>query len=157
MPLHDEYHWCPLQDPQSGSSPSSTRSGSRSTEVLESICTEEYRAWILPAIPTCMDSIIPDMSTDLRTGTTFDGNAIVHTLKTGAIALNENRISEETVLRYGQGSAGCEDHRQQHDGDALRRHRYKRQFHRIVRSFGYRQAVDVPHTERSEQGSARSP
>jgi hypothetical protein len=35
----------------------------------------------------------------LDNGTDFDGNDIVHTLKTGAIALNENRISEEVTLR----------------------------------------------------------
>jgi len=36
----------------------------------------------------------------LENGTDFDGTDIAHTLKTGAIALNENRVSEETVLRY---------------------------------------------------------
>ena len=35
----------------------------------------------------------------LENGTDFDGNDIVHTLKTGALALNENKISEETTLR----------------------------------------------------------
>ena len=35
----------------------------------------------------------------MENGTDFDGNSIVHTLKTGAIALAENKISEQTTLR----------------------------------------------------------
>ncbi len=96
--VFDEYHWCPVG-------------------TAEWVFSFKYKKWYQPVRGTgkYLYGGIPVMDTSgnsyiygfdnagyvyrLENGTDFDGNDIVHTLKTGAIALNENRISEETTLR----------------------------------------------------------
>ncbi len=97
-PVFDEYHWCPVG-------------------TAEWVFSFKYKKWYQPVRGTgkYLYGGIPVMDTGgnsyvygfdnagyvyrLENGKDFDGNDIVHTLKTGAIALNENRISEEATLR----------------------------------------------------------
>jgi len=96
--VQDEYHWLPV-----GSA--------------EWVYSFKYKKWYQPVRGTAkyLYGGFPVMDTSgncysygfdnagfvyrLENGTDFDGNAIAHVLNTGSIALNENRISEETTLR----------------------------------------------------------
>jgi hypothetical protein len=96
--VRDEYHWLPV-----GSA--------------EWVYSFKYKKWYqidrgsgkylyggVPVLDTSGSSYVYGFDNAgyayrLENGTDFDGNAIAHTLKTGAIALAENRISEETTLR----------------------------------------------------------
>ena len=97
-PVYDEYHWCPVG-------------------TAEWVFSFKYKKWFQPVRGAAkyLYGGIPVMDTSgnsyvygfdnagyvyrLENGTDFDGNDIVHTLKTGAIALADNKISEETTLR----------------------------------------------------------
>jgi hypothetical protein len=96
--VYDEYHWLPVG-------------------TAEWVFSFKYKKWYqavrgtakylyggIPAMDTSGNSYIYGFDNAgyvyrLENGTDFDGNDIVHTIKTGAIALNENKISEETTLR----------------------------------------------------------
>jgi len=96
--VYDEYHWLPV-----GSA--------------EWVYSFKYKKWYqvdrgsgkylyggIPCLDTSGDSYVYGFDNAgyvyrLENGTDFDSNDIDHIIKTGAIALNENRISEETVLR----------------------------------------------------------
>lgn len=97
-PIYDEFHWCPVG-------------------TAEWVFSFKYKKWYQTVRGTAKylyggfsvldvygNSYVYGFDNAgyvyrLEHGTNFDGNDIVHTLKTGAIALNENKISEETVLR----------------------------------------------------------
>lgn len=97
-PVYDEYHW--------------VVPGSQ-----EWVFSFKYKKWyqIVRGTAKYLYGGVPVMDTSgtsytygfdnagyvyrLENGTDFDGVDIVHTLKTGCIALNENRVSEDTTLR----------------------------------------------------------
>lgn len=96
--VYDEYHWCPVG-------------------TAEWVFSFKYKKWYqgvrgtakylyggIPVMDTIGNTYVYGFDNAgyvyrLENGTDFDGNDIVHTLKTGAIALNENKISEQTTLR----------------------------------------------------------
>jgi len=97
--VHDEYHWLPVG-------------------TAEWVYSFKYKKWFqidrgtgnylyggIPVMDTSGNSYVYGFDNTgtvyrLENGTDFDGTSIAHVLKTGSIALNENRIGEETVLRY---------------------------------------------------------
>jgi hypothetical protein len=97
-PVYDEYHWCPVG-------------------TAEWVFSFKYKKWYqvvrgegkylyggTSVMDTSGNSYIYGFDTAgyvyrLENGTDFDGNDIIHTIKTGDIALNQNQISEETTLR----------------------------------------------------------